>query len=151
VVLSVAASDADGTVMKVAFFDGTNWLGSIANAPFNLRASLGVGAHTLTAPATDNAGAAAGDWTRSVAPGASGVIPLEFTPPDMNGPISKTVRVASNDPDHPKIEIPIVSRDLTALRTRGGRALPVRRQPPGRVGSGASQSGEQTPVPASRQ
>ena len=36
VVLSVAASDADGTVMKVAFFDGTNWLGSIANPPFNL-------------------------------------------------------------------------------------------------------------------
>jgi hypothetical protein len=49
------ATDGDGTVAKVQFFDGTTLLGSLSNAPYALTVTrLAVGGHTLTALAIDN-------------------------------------------------------------------------------------------------
>ncbi len=62
IALSASATDADGTVAKVEFFDGATKLGEAgrAEAPtytLTLVSGLTPGNHTLTARATDNAGA----------------------------------------------------------------------------------------------
>ena len=53
--LSASASDTDGTVTQVQFFQGTNSLGVITTAPYNLVwTNPPVGGYSLTAQATDN-------------------------------------------------------------------------------------------------
>lgn len=55
--LVAAASDPDGTVVKVEFFDGSLFLGSVLTPPYRfVMNSLQEGAHVFTARATDNAG-----------------------------------------------------------------------------------------------
>jgi uncharacterized protein (TIGR03118 family) len=56
--ITAAASDPDGSIVKVEYFAGTNSLGAIAVAPYTLTVSnLSSGTHILTAQATDNSGA----------------------------------------------------------------------------------------------
>lgn len=54
ITISVNASDTDGSVAKVEFYDGTTKLGEDLSAPFSLEVDLVVGGHTLTAKAYDN-------------------------------------------------------------------------------------------------
>lgn len=54
--ITATASDSDGSVTNVAFFDGATLLGATNNPPYTVTASLAVGSHTLTAVATDNLG-----------------------------------------------------------------------------------------------
>lgn len=55
--LDAMASDADGSITKVEFFDGSTKLGATANAPYSLTLdSLPAGRHQLTARATDDKG-----------------------------------------------------------------------------------------------
>lgn len=54
----VTATDSDGTVAKVEFFDGERLLGTDSAAPYSLLVDWALGNHTITAKATDNAGAA---------------------------------------------------------------------------------------------
>lgn len=62
--LNATASDTDGTVSKVEFFDGATLLGEDTSAPFAFTiAALTSGTHTFTAKATDND---AGTTTSSV-------------------------------------------------------------------------------------
>jgi hypothetical protein len=56
--LTAAASDADGTIAKVDFFAGTTLIGTVSAAPFAVSWSgVPAGTYSLTAVATDNAGA----------------------------------------------------------------------------------------------
>ena len=56
--LAATASDADGTVARVEFFNGTTKLGEDTSAPYTLQWNVGAaGTYVLTARATDNAGA----------------------------------------------------------------------------------------------
>jgi len=75
ITLTAAASDPDGTVSKVEFLSGTNLLGTVTNAPYNLT-WLGVALtnYTLTARATDNLGATATSSAANVL-----VLPLNLT------------------------------------------------------------------------
>src|SRR6266542_2610191 len=75
IMLVAAASDPDGTVSKVEFLSGTNLLGTVTNAPYNLT-WLGVALtnYTLTARATDNLGAIATSSAVNVL-----VLPLNLT------------------------------------------------------------------------
>jgi uncharacterized protein (TIGR03118 family) len=57
VTIQAGASDTDGAVMKVEFFDGSTSLGSVTTAPYALRFTLYPGTHPLTAVATDSSGA----------------------------------------------------------------------------------------------
>ena len=58
-VIEVAASDPDGTVAKVEFFDAATKIGEATNAPFSFVWSpTNVGPRTLTAVATDDRGRA---------------------------------------------------------------------------------------------
>ncbi|MHA3789444.1 glycosyl hydrolase [Flavobacterium hauense] len=58
VTINAAASDLDGTVTQVEFFDGTVSLGVDTTQPYSYNwTSPAVGTHTITAVATDNGGA----------------------------------------------------------------------------------------------
>lgn len=53
--LNATASDTDGVIAKVEFFDGATLLGEDTTAPYSFTiAALASGAHTFTAKATDN-------------------------------------------------------------------------------------------------
>jgi GH35 family endo-1,4-beta-xylanase len=55
--ITATASDADGTVSKVDFYDGTTLLGSDNSSPYSYSWSgMSAGKHTITAVATDNSG-----------------------------------------------------------------------------------------------
>ena len=49
----------------------------------------------------------AGEWTREVAPGGSGKIPLQFNSGNFSGPITKTATVTSTDPATPSVSLQI--------------------------------------------
>ncbi len=56
--LRATATDEDGTISKVEFYNGSSRLGEIAAAPYQLAlTNLGAGEYTFTAKATDNTGA----------------------------------------------------------------------------------------------
>ena len=58
ITIQATASDADGAVTRVEFRDGTTVLGQDTSAPYALTwRNVPQGSHTLTARATDNAGA----------------------------------------------------------------------------------------------
>ncbi len=58
--LAASASDTDGTVVSVSFYDGSKLIVQDTSAPYSYRWNgAGVGNHTLTARAIDNAGATA--------------------------------------------------------------------------------------------
>jgi hypothetical protein len=58
ITLSASASDPDGTINRVEFFAGTTRLGERTATPYSLSwTGATLGTHTLTAVATDNAGA----------------------------------------------------------------------------------------------
>ncbi|MEO5764288.1 MAG: Ig-like domain-containing protein, partial [Casimicrobiaceae bacterium] len=58
IVLAATASDADGTIARVEFFNGGTMLGAATAAPYGIIWSNAVpGNHTLTARATDDGGA----------------------------------------------------------------------------------------------
>jgi hypothetical protein len=58
ITVTATASDADGSVAKVEFRDGTTVLGQDTSAPYSFTwRNVPVGSHALTALATDNAGA----------------------------------------------------------------------------------------------
>lgn len=57
--LTATASDADGTISKVAYFHGTSQIGSATVAPYTLNwGGVVVGTYSLTAHAIDNKGGA---------------------------------------------------------------------------------------------
>jgi glucose/arabinose dehydrogenase/plastocyanin len=50
------ATDSDGTVTNVAFYDGATLLGATNNAPYTVTATFAAGTHGLAAVATDDGG-----------------------------------------------------------------------------------------------
>ena len=84
--VTATASDPDGTVTAVEFFDGGASLGSDSAAPYAVTWTPGaLGAHTLTAVATDNAGATTTSTAVTVnviPPGVDGTPPtVQLTSP----------------------------------------------------------------------
>jgi hypothetical protein len=62
VVVQATASDADGSVAKVDFYNGATLAGTVTAAPYTWTfAALGAGSYTLKAVATDNKGATSAD------------------------------------------------------------------------------------------
>lgn len=58
VALTAAAADSDGSIAKVAFYDGSMLLGEDSSAPYGISWTPGAaGSHSLTARATDDGGA----------------------------------------------------------------------------------------------
>ncbi len=59
VTIQATASDPDGSIVRVEFFDGQTSLGTATSAPYQITITLSVGTHTISAQATDNQGATA--------------------------------------------------------------------------------------------
>ncbi|SHM73086.1 glycosyl hydrolase family 18 protein [Chitinophaga sp. CF418] len=58
VTITASASDADGSIAKVAFYNGSTKLGEASSAPYSYTwTNVAAGSYTLTAIATDNGGA----------------------------------------------------------------------------------------------
>lgn len=58
ITINATATDADGTVSQVAFYNGSTLLGTDATSPYSYTwSNVGTGSYTLTAVATDNGGA----------------------------------------------------------------------------------------------
>lgn len=57
VTITANASDFDGTISKVEFYQASTLIGTANNAPYSLTWTPGVGNYVLTAKATDNEGA----------------------------------------------------------------------------------------------
>jgi Bacterial Ig domain/Domain of unknown function (DUF5060)/Bacterial Ig-like domain/Putative collagen-binding domain of a collagenase len=84
ITINATASDSDGTVTKVEFFQGTTLLGSDNTSPYSYTwNTVAAGNYTLTAKATDNSG----DVTTSA------VIAISVSPPSGN--VAPTVAITS--------------------------------------------------------
>ncbi|MFN8436191.1 MAG: cellulase family glycosylhydrolase [Cytophagales bacterium] len=58
VVISASASDADGTISSVSFYNGTTLLSTVTTAPYTFTwSNVAAGSYTISAIATDNSGA----------------------------------------------------------------------------------------------
>src|SRR6476646_1841136 len=58
ITINATASDSDGTVTKVDFYQGTTLLGTDTTSPYSFaRNNVAAGTYSLTAKATDNGGA----------------------------------------------------------------------------------------------
>lgn len=67
ITLSANASDGDGTISKVEFFNGATLLGTVLNPPYNFSwMNAAAGSYSLTAKATDDNGAATTSSSRAI-------------------------------------------------------------------------------------
>ena len=83
--IDATASDSDGTVARVEFYQGATMLGQDTTEPYSYTwNNVGAGTYTLTAQATDSQGATttSAAVTITVTPGSSP------TPPSISGPSS---------------------------------------------------------------
>src|SRR6266705_4542076 len=88
--LAAAASDPDGTVVRVDFFQGNTLIGSSTTAPYTATwSNVPIGSYSVTAKATDNSGSTATSAavSISVASGTSLVItsPADGSAVNVNG------------------------------------------------------------------
>jgi photosystem II stability/assembly factor-like uncharacterized protein len=88
--LEAQATDSDGFIQKVDFFDGSSRLATVASSPFRIVVAAAVrGIHSLTARATDNLGA------------TSISVPVQFSvvdPGGLGGPLNQPPSVALSAP-----------------------------------------------------
>lgn len=70
--LAATASDADGTVTRVEFFQGTTKVGEDSTAPYTFSWDAAAGSYSLTAQAIDNGGARTTSAARTVTVTGSG-------------------------------------------------------------------------------
>jgi beta-glucanase (GH16 family) len=89
ITLTATAADADGTVAKVEFFQGSTKLGEATAVPYSYTwAGVAAGAYSLTAKATDNAGATTTSAAVSITVTGTG------TPPTSGGYCATTADFA---------------------------------------------------------
>ena len=117
VTLSVYAADSDGSIGQVAYYEGNNLIGTAVTAPYSLTwTNVPVGAHSVTAQATDDKGAA----TRSVAVAftvKSNIAPtVSITSPANNmkfgAPAAITVSANATDSDGSVSKMEFLSNDV---------------------------------------
>jgi len=89
--ITADASDPDGSVTNVAFFDGSTFLGGTNNTPYTVTATLASGTHALTAVATDNGGLSTTSSVVTVTVGVTNAPPsVTITNPPDNSVFGNT-------------------------------------------------------------
>ncbi|HVI43410.1 MAG TPA: DNRLRE domain-containing protein [Chitinophaga sp.] len=86
VTINASASDADGSISKVEFFNGTQKLGEDVSSPYSFGwSNVSAGNYSLTAKATDNKGAVTTSAPVSISvSGAPGCVPATASADDGN-------------------------------------------------------------------
>jgi chitodextrinase/regulation of enolase protein 1 (concanavalin A-like superfamily) len=84
ITLSADASDTDGTVAKVDFYNGSTLLGTSTSAPYSFNwTSVPAGSYSLTAKATDNLGAVTASNAASVTVNSTTSLPAPWQDADI--------------------------------------------------------------------
>jgi hypothetical protein len=102
VTISATASDPDGTIAKVEFFDGATLLGTFTTAPYTTSAAaLAAGTHTITAKATDNMGASTTSTASTITVNANQAPTVALTSPNRNSSFftTDTLNLTANASD----------------------------------------------------
>ena len=106
VTINANASDADGTISKVEFYNGSVKLGESLTAPYSYTwTGVAAGNYTITAKATDNAGLTTSSTpvNISVANGTNQLPVVSITSPvnnsSYNAPASITLNASASDAD----------------------------------------------------
>lgn len=107
ITVSADASDSDGSVTNVQFFDGATSIGNATAVPYSASTSIGVGVHNFTAVATDNLGASSTSAVVTVTVNTANVPPsVSITNPVDNavfrtfgGPASVLIQATASDSD----------------------------------------------------
>jgi hypothetical protein len=103
--LAATASDADGTVTKVEFFNGTTKLGEDTTAPYSFTWSgVAAGTYSLTARATDDLGGVTTSVSSRITVSSSNVAPTVSITYPVDAAIftwkpSITISATASDPD----------------------------------------------------
>src|SRR5258706_7300962 len=98
VTINASATDSDGTIAKVEFFQGATKLGESLTSPYSFAwASAPAGNYSLTAKATDNLGAATTSTVITIIVGSSNLSPaVSITSPANNGSFTTGSTVTIN-------------------------------------------------------
>ena len=104
ITLAASAADSDGTVARVEFYDGAGLIGSASAAPFSMSwTGAATGAHSLSARAVDNGGAAGTSATVAISVTAPVNLPptVALTAPTANASftVGSVVTVTANAAD----------------------------------------------------
>jgi|GEM_PF-4998799 len=103
ITISATATDSDGTVSQVDFYQGTTLVGSDASAPYSIIwANVAAGSYSLTAKATDNAGATTTSNPRIITVGSVNQPPVANAGGPYAGNVGTAIQFdgsASYDPD----------------------------------------------------
>jgi predicted phage tail protein len=103
--ISATASDTDGSISKVEFFQGPTKLGEDATAPYSFNwTNVGAGSYSLTATATDNLGATSTSAAVNIMVNGSNVSPtVSITAPTsgavFTAPASFSITASASDTD----------------------------------------------------
>src|SRR6185437_2957291 len=99
VTITATASDADGTVSSVKFYNGNTLLGTSTIAPYSFTwANVAAGTYVITAVATDNSGAATTSAAVDITVTAAVTSTADITGPTCGG-VNSTISFALN-PSH---------------------------------------------------
>jgi Big-like domain-containing protein len=104
VTINATASDADGTVSKVDFYQGTTLLGTDTTTPFSFAwPAVAAGTYSLTARATDNNNAVTTSSAIAINVGSNAAPTVSITSPANNAvfaaPASITINATASDAD----------------------------------------------------
>ncbi len=102
ITLNATASDTDGTITKVEFFNGVTLIGTATTAPYSFNwANVAGGNYSVTAVATDNQGTTATSTALTINVNAAPTVAI--TAPTNNasytGPANITLMANANDAD----------------------------------------------------
>ncbi|MEO8427023.1 MAG: TIGR02597 family protein [Verrucomicrobiota bacterium] len=94
IVVGANASDSDGTVTQVEYYDGATLIGTATVSPYNYSwNNLSIGQHILTAKATDNSGAFTTSGAVTIAVNSA---PPVNQPPVVDADVDQTITLPSS-------------------------------------------------------
>jgi predicted phage tail protein len=106
IIITANAADADGTIAKVEFFNGTALLGTDTTSPYSYNwTNVAAGTYSVTAKATDNNGASTTSAATTITVAANQPPIIDFNEPvvDPNttiyGPLDILLGAIASDPD----------------------------------------------------
>lgn len=124
--LNATASDTDGTIASVAFFQNGVKIGETSSVPYAWALSgLAAGNYTFTATATDNRGAATTSGAVTVAVDSAPVAAITAPASVAQGtPVTLTITTSDTDGAIAKVEIYRGSKLVATITTTAGTSSP---------------------------
>jgi Bacterial Ig domain len=97
ITINATATDTDGTIAKVDFYNGTTLLGTDTTSPYSYSwANVAAGTYSITAKATDDKGAITTSSAISVTVGANQVPTVSITSPANNASFAAPANITIN-------------------------------------------------------